>query len=387
MDNNKELLCKEIDSLANELFGISDYLLENPETAYQEFKACEHLSSVLEKNGFTVEKGVGDVETSFLARPVYCQPSRPTVALLAEYDALPKIGHGCGHNMIAAAGLGAAIALKRVLKNEAGGVTVVGTPAEEGGGGKALLAEAGIFEKMDAAMMFHPSSTTIAGKGMLGRIKFEVEFFGQTAHAAGTPDQGINALDAMLQLFNSINSLRQQVRADGRIHGIITHGGDAPNIIPDYTSALFYVRAGDREYRDDLFERVKKCCEGASLAAGTTYKINVFAPILDPMKRNPALESAAAENLRALGLDIDEDNGRKGSSDMGNLSHYLPSLHPWISIVDPDIAGHTVEFREATTSDRGRKTLIDAAKMLAMTAYDFLTRPELQEQVASDFNK
>ena len=387
MDNNKELLCKEIDSLANELFGISDYLLENPETAYQEFKACEHLSSVLEKNGFTVEKGVGDVETSFLARPVYCQPSRPTVALLAEYDALPKIGHGCGHNMIAAAGLGAAIALKRVLKNEAGGVTVVGTPAEEGGGGKALLAEAGIFEKMDAAMMFHPSSTTIAGKGMLGRIKFEVEFFGQTAHAAGTPDQGINALDAMLQLFNSINSLRQQVRADGRIHGIITHGGDAPNIIPDYTSALFYVRAGDREYRDDLFERVKKCCEGASLAAGTTYKINVFTPILDPMKRNPALESAAAENLRALGLDIDEDNGRKGSSDMGNLSHYLPSLHPWISIVDPDIAGHTVEFREATTSDRGRKTLIDAAKMLAMTAYDFLTRPELQEQVASDFNK
>ena len=387
MDNNKEILCKEIDSLTNELFGVSDYLLENPETAYQEFKACEHLSSVLEKNGFTVKKGVGDVETSFLARPANCQPSRPTVALLAEYDALPKIGHGCGHNMIAAAGLGAAIALKRLLKHESGGVAVVGTPAEEGGGGKALLAEAGVFEQMDAAMMFHPSSTTIAGKGMLGRIKFEVEFFGRTAHAAGTPDQGINALDAMLQLFNSINALRQQVRTDGRIHGIITHGGDAPNIIPDYTSALFYVRAGDRVYRDDLFERVKKCCEGASLATGTTNKISVFPPILDPMKRNPALESAAAENLRTLGLDIDEDNGRKGSSDMGNLSHYLPSLHPWISIVDPDIAGHTVEFREATTSERGRKTLIDAAKMLAMTAYDFLTRPELREQVARDFKK
>jgi amidohydrolase len=387
MDNNKEILCKEIDSLTNELFGLSDYLLENPETAYQEFKACEHLSSVLERNGFIVEKGIGDVETSFLAKPENCQPRRPTVALLAEYDALPKIGHACGHNMIAAAGLGAAIALKRVLKEEAGGIAVVGTPAEEGGGGKALLAEAGVFKQMDAAMMFHPSSTTIAGKGMLGRIKFEVEFFGRTAHAAGTPDQGINALDALLQLFNSINALRQQVRADGRIHGIITHGGDAPNIIPDYTSALFYVRAGDREYRDDLFERVKKCCEGASLATGTTYKINVIPPVLDPMKRNPALESAAAENLRALGVNIDEDNGRKGSSDMGNLSHYLPSLHPWISIVDPDIAGHTVEFREATTSDRGRKTLIDAAKMLAMTAYDFLTRPELREQVASDFNK
>jgi len=386
MDNNKEMLCKEIDSLTNELFGVSDYLLENPETAYQEFKACEYLSSILEKNGFTVEKGVGDVKTSFLARPLHCQPSRPMVALLAEYDALPKIGHGCGHNMIAAAGLGAAIALKRVLKDEAGGIAMVGTPAEEGGGGKALLAEAGIFEQMDAAMMFHPSSTTIAGKGMLGRIKFEVEFFGQTAHAAGTPDQGINALDAMIQLFNSVSALRQQVRADGRIHGIITHGGDAPNIIPDYTAALFYVRAGDREYRDELFERVKKCCEGASLATGTTYKVKVFPPILDPMKRNLALESAAAENLRALGIAIDKDNGRKGSSDMGNLSHYLPAVHPWIAISEPNIAGHTVEFREATISDRGRQTLINAAKMLAMTAYDFLTKPELQEQAARDFN-
>ena len=385
MDNNKEMLCKEIDTMTNELFGISDYLLANPETAYQEFKACEHLSKILEKNGFSVDKGIGDVETSFLARPADCPPSRPTVALLAEYDALPKIGHGCGHNMIAAAGLGAAIALKRVLKGEAGGIALVGTPAEEGGGGKALLAEAGVFEQMDAAMMFHPSSTTIAGKGMLGRIKFEVEFFGQTAHAAGSPDQGLNALDAVIQLFNSISALRQQMRADGRIHGIITHGGDAPNIIPDYTSALFYVRAGDREYRDELFARVEKCCEGAALVTGTTYKVTVFPPILDPMKRNPALESAAAENLRALGIVIDEDNGRKGSSDMGNLSHYLPSVHPWIAIAEPEIAGHTVEFREATTSERGRLTLINAAKMLAMTAYDFLTLEELREQVKKDF--
>lgn len=385
MHNNKEMLCKEIDTMTNELFGISDYLLANPETAYQEFKACEHLTKILEKNGFSVDKGIGDVETSFLARPADCPPSRPTVALLAEYDALPKIGHGCGHNMIAAAGLGAAIALKRVLKGEAGGIAVVGTPAEEGGGGKALLAEAGVFEQMDTAMMFHPSSTTIAGKGMLGRIKFEVEFFGQTAHAAGSPDQGFNALDAVIQLFNSISALRQQVRADGRIHGIIIHGGDAPNIIPDYTSALFYVRAGDREYRDELFARVEKCCEGAALVTGTTYKVKVFPPILDPMKRNPALESAAEENLRALGIVIDEDNGRKGSSDMGNLSHYLPAVHPWIAITEPEIAGHTVEFREATTSERGRLTLINAAKMLAMTAYDFLTSENLREQVKKDF--
>jgi len=385
MDNHKELLCKEIDSLTNELFDISDYLLENPETAYQEFKAREHLSQTLENNGFSVEKGVGNVETSFLARPAGCEPRRPTVAILAEYDALPKIGHACGHNMIAAASLGAAIALKRILKDEAGGVALVGTPAEEGGGGKALLAEAGVFEQMDAAMMFHPSSTTLAGREMLGRIKFQVEFFGQTAHAAGSPDQGLNALDAVIQLFNSISALRQQVRTDGRIHGIITHGGDAPNIIPDYTSALFYVRAGNREYRDELFERVKKCCEGAALATGTTHKIKVFTPLLDPMKRNPALESAATENLKALGVAIDEDNGRKGSSDMGNLSHYLPAVHPWIAIADPGTAGHTVEFREATTSEKGRQTLINAAKMLAMTAYDYLTSEELRERAKKDF--
>jgi len=385
MDNHKELLCKEIDSLTNELFDISDYLLENPETAYQEFKAREHLSQTLENNGFSVEKGVGNVETSFLARPAGCEPRRPTVAILAEYDALPKIGHACGHNMIAAASLGAAIALKRILKDEAGGVALVGTPAEEGGGGKALLAEAGVFEQMDAAMMFHPSSTTLAGREMLGRIKFQVEFFGQTAHAAGSPDQGLNALDAVIQLFNSISALRQQVRTDGRIHGIITHGGDAPNIIPDYTSALFYVRAGNREYRDELFERVKKCCEGAALATGTTHKIKVFTPFLDPMKRNPALESAATENLKALGVAIDEDNGRKGSSDMGNLSHYLPAVHPWIAIADPGTAGHTVEFREATTSEKGRQTLINAAKMLAMTAYDYLTSEELRERAKKDF--
>ena len=385
MDDNKAKICNEIDAIADDLFGVSQYLKDNPETAYQEFKACEHLIKILEKNGFSVDKGIGDVETSFLARPADCPPSRPTVALLAEYDALPKIGHGCGHNMIAAAGLGAAIALKRVMKGEAGGIAVVGTPAEEGGGGKALLAEAGVFEQMDAAMMFHPSSTTIAGKGMLGRIKFEVEFFGQTAHAAGSPDQGLNALDAVIQLFNSISALRQQVRADGRIHGIITHGGDAPNIIPDYTSALFYVRAGNREYRDELFERVKKCCEGAALATGTTHKIKVFTPLLDPMKRNPALESAATENLKALGVAIDEDNGRKGSSDMGNLSHYLPAVHPWIAIADPGTAGHTVEFREATTSEKGRQTLINAAKMLAMTAYDYLTSEELRERAKKDF--
>jgi amidohydrolase len=378
---------QEVESLADELFSVSDFLLQNPETAYQEFKACEHLSTVLEQNGFEVQKGVGNVETSFLARPAGCTPSRPTVALLAEYDALPKIGHGCGHNLIAAAGLGAAIALRRVLRDDAGAVALVGTPAEEGGGGKVKLAEAGVFDQMDAAMMFHPSALTIPGKGMLGRIKFKIEFFGRSAHASGSPDKGINALDAMIQTYNSINAFRQHMRPDGRIHGIITHGGDAPNIIPDYTAGLFYVRASSGEYRDELLERIEQFCKGASLATGADYKIEVYPPVLDPMKRNLSLEAAVASNLKALGIPIDPDDGRRGSSDMGNLSHYLPSVHPWIAIVAPGIAGHTTEFRDATTSDRGRQTLLNASKMLAMTALDFLNSPELRENAARDFAK
>jgi len=385
MDKLKERIGREVESLADDLFAVSDFLLANPEIAYQEFKARDYLSRILEQKGFEVEKGVGNVETSFLARPADCRPSRPTVALLAEYDALPKIGHGCGHNLIAAASLGAVVALRLILGDEAGGLVLVGTPAEEGGGGKVRLAEAGVFEEMDAAMMFHPGSTNIPGKGMLGRIKFNIEFFGRSAHASGTPDKGINALDALILAYSSINAYRQHLRPDGRIHGIITHGGDAPNIIPDYAAGLFYVRAGSRTYRDELFERVKKCCKGAALATGAEFKIEVHHPVLDSMKRNPALEAAAMSNMKELGVAIDNDNGRLGSSDMGNLSHYLPAIHPYLAIVGSEIASHTAEFRDATVSTRGRKTLLNAAKMLAMTAWDFLTSPGLREKVLRDF--
>ena len=386
MDKLKERICREVESLAEDLFAVSDYLLANPETAYREFKARDYLSRVLEQKGFEVEKGVGNVETSFLARPNDCPHSRPTVALLAEYDALPKIGHGCGHNLIAAASLGAGVALRRILAVEAGGLVLVGTPAEEGGGGKVRLAEAGVFDEMDAAMMFHPGSTNIPGKGMLGRIKFKMEFFGRTAHASGSPDKGINALDALVLAYSGINAYRQHLRPDGRIHGIITHGGDAPNIIPDYAAALYYVRAGSRAYRDTLLEQVKKCGQGAALATGAEFKLEIYPPLLDPVKRIPSLEAVVKDNLTALGISIDKDDGRRGSSDMGNLSHYLPSIHPYLAIVDPEIPGHSVEFRDATASPLGRQTLLNAAKMLAMTAYDFLSSPELRDRVGQDFN-
>ncbi len=389
MEEMKEQIGKRVDELSKDLFAVCDWLKDNPETAYQEFKACEHLSNVLTEHGFDVEKGAGGVETAFLGAPSGSRPSRPAVAILAEYDALPGIGHGCGHNLIAAASMGAAIALKDILGDAAGSMAIVGTPAEEGGGGKVKLAEAGIFKDMDMALMFHPSDSNMPGKNNLGRNKFKMEFFGKTAHASGSPDKGLNALDAIVAAYTNINSLRQHLKPDGRLHGIITHGGEAPNIIPDYTAGLFYVRAGSIAYRDQLFERVKKCAEGAAMATGTEFKIEINHPVLDPIKRNAALEAAVQANMEALGIPIDEDDGRRGSSDIGNLSHYLPAIHPYLAIIDSDsgIPGHSVGFCDATVTPRGREVTLKAAKMLAMTAYDYLSSEDLRMQTKADFDR
>jgi len=388
MEQTKVELIKATDALTDALLTISHYLRDNPETAYQEHKACEYLSRFLEQQGFEVERGAGGIKTAFMARPAGGKVSRPCVAILAEYDALPKIGHGCGHNLIAAASMGAAVALRRTLGDFANNIVVVGTPAEEGGGGKARLYDADVFKGIDAAMMFHPGRLNIPAKGMLGRTKFKMEFFGKTAHASGSPDQGINALDAMVAAFTHINALRQHILPDARIHGIITHGGDAPNIIPDYAAGLFYVRAASLAYRETLFERVKQCAQGAALATGAEVKITVDPPTIDPFKRNLPLEEAVRSNLEALGVRIDADDGKRGSSDIGNLSQHIPCIHAYLAIVDvDDIPAHSIAFAQATDTDLGQKAMLNAAKMLAMTAYDYLTSATLREKTATAFSE
>ncbi len=385
MDQAKQKICDRIDSLAGELKGVKQWLFDHPEIAYQEHESCDYLKEYMSKQGYAVESNPADIETAFVAKPKGIEQTRPSVAFLAEYDALPGIGHACGHNLIAAASLGATLGLVQAMPELAGGVTLVGTPAEEGGGGKVFLDRGGVFKDHDAAMMVHPSSRTYVGKGMLGRIKFTVEFFGHTAHAAGTPDKGINALDAMVSAYVSISNLRQQMPTACRVHGIITHGGDAPNIIPGYAAGLYYVRGETKAYRDEMFEKVKKCIEGAALATGCTYKIDVAQPKIDPFNHNRTLEAAAEGNLGLLGISVDPDDGRKGSSDIGNLSWSLPCLHPMLAIAEPTIAGHTVEFGQATLTPRGDKGLLDAAKMLAMTAYDFLTDSGLRDKIKKEF--
>jgi len=387
MEPSKARICAEVDTLARDLYAVSEFLYHNPEIGYQEFKACEFLSRFMAEHGFKAEKGTGGVQTAFLARPAQRPQGRPCVAFLAEYDALPGVGHGCGHNLIAAASLGAALALSRHLNGLTGTLALVGTPAEEGGGGKILLAEAGIFSEMDAAMMCHPSRLNRPGEEMFGRVKFKVEFFGQASHASVSPDRGVNALDAMVAAYNNISMLRQQVRPDARIHGIITHGGDAPNIIPQYTAGLFYVRAATRKYRDEVYQKVEKCMEAAAVATGAAYKIEIGQPTFDPIKRNPPLETAARANMEALGISVDPDDGRRGSSDIGNLSFYLPAIHPSTAIVDPEVPGHSKIFAEATMSPRGKDALLKAAKFLAMTGYDYLTSADLRERVREAFEQ
>jgi len=384
MKESKKRICAEVDTLAQELKDVNDYLFDNPEIGFKEHKACARLSTFLQAHGFSVKECAGGLDTALFARPQGIEPTRPAVAFISEYDALPEVGHGCGHNLIAAASLGAAVALSKAVPDLAGGIALVGTPAEEGGGGKVHLSRAGVFDDMDIAIMFHPGAQNLPGSDMLGGTKMKIEFFGKTSHASVAPDKGINALDALVMAYNAINSVRQHMLPTGRLHGIITNGGEASNIIPGYTSAIFVARATNLSYLEELVKRVENCVNGAALATGAKAKIEIVYS-WDHFKHNYPLEEVVAENMKALGLEIDENDGRMGSSDISYLSFQLPCLHPFLTL-DKDAVGHTVAFAEATRSPQGRKVLLDAAKMMAMIGYDYLTSENLRKQVVEDFN-
>ncbi len=377
----------EVDVLAGDLQALSKRLYEHPETCFQEHRACAWLSEYLEGRGFAVERGVGGVDTAFYAH-IPGRTAAPKVAILAEYDALPKIGHGCGHNLIAAASIGAAVALRRRIDALDGSVVVIGTPAEEGGGGKILLLNAGVFDGVDAAMMFHPSSATVVGGDALGRIKCTVEFFGKAAHASACPEDGINALDAMIAFFSGIGLLRQQLQSEARVHGIITHGGDAPNITPDYTAAELYVRALHLDYLETVFAKVRDCAAGAAAMTGAEVTITTDPLRYEPFKRNAALELVCQKNMEALGFEIEPPkSGGLGSTDLGNLSHVCPTIQPVLAICGTEIAGHSQEMAEATLQPLGQDVLLKAAKMLAMTACDYLSSADVREQVVQEFHR
>jgi amidohydrolase len=370
----------------DDLWSIASTLYENPETSFNEFQAAKLLTKFLQKEGFELENGIGGLETAFQASR-NGNDSTPVVAFLAEYDALPEIGHACGHNLIAAAAVGAGLGVSSVIDGLRGQIRVIGTPAEEGGGGKRIMVDAGVFKDVDVAMMFHPASKNMVFRGSLASMRLNIEFIGKTSHAAASPQEGINALDAMILTFNNVNALRQHFEIKDRIAGIITHGGDAANIIPGYTAAEFSVRGESESRREEVLQKLINCAEAATLATGCQLKYEAN-PGYTEIVPNRVVGNLFAENLTSLGREVvaPEPNERMGSTDMGNVSKIVPSIHPYLETVTKDVSGHTVEFREVCMSEKGKSSLLDGAKAMAMTAIDLLTNPELVREARTELD-
>jgi amidohydrolase len=387
MDPLETKLRAEVDGLFPELVRISRTIHDRPELGYQEKEATLVLGRFLEGKGFTVEWGLGSVLTAFRATRG-ASPS-PAVAFLAEYDALPGLGHACGHNLIAAAAVGAGTALASVLSDKDGRVLVVGTPAEEMQGGKVRLLEEGAFEGVDAALMFHPSVRNAVVKRTLAMTEFQVTFHGRSSHAAAAPELGINALDAIILAFTGINALRQQITDDGRIHGIITKGGDAPNIIPSLTEARIAVRALDRSVLDGLLVRVKQCLEGAAMATGCTLEITEVGPSYEGLLPNYTLARIFEEKIESMGISMDDHDELRyiGSSDIGNLSRQLPVIHPELTICGFESLPHTPGFAEAARSEKAEAVMKKAATALALTGLEILTDREVREKMQEEFRQ
>lgn len=372
----KKKIYDEGQLIRQRLCEMSDYIYNNPELGNEEYKAVEALTKFLKEHNFKIESPIADMDTAFKATFDSGKPGM-TIGYLCEYDALPKIGHGCGHNMIGVMSAGAGVALSKVLHEIGGKVIVYGTPAEETNGGKVILAEAGVFDELDAAMIVHPDGETRASGSSSALYPIRFIYKGKTAHAASCPEKGINALNSVIQLFNGIDALRQHVTPDVRMHGIITKGGVAANIVPDEAIADFYFRASTKERVTEVVEKVKKIAEGAALMTGATLEMERYELPYDDLNTNEALSEMFNNNLRELGItDIKEAKATGGSSDIGNVSYVAPTIHPYIGITDCPMVGHSVEMANATTTSKAHDRLLIAALAMAYTGHDVIVRNE-----------
>ncbi|HEX2480515.1 MAG TPA: M20 family metallopeptidase [Methylomirabilota bacterium] len=386
MNTVKDDIQHAVDGLVGELEALSRRIHDHPELGYNEVQASGWLTQFLEAKGFEVERGVAGVPTAFRAT-VNGGGNGPTVAIMCEYDALPGIGHACGHNVIATSGAGAGAALA-ALKSRlpAGRVHVIGTPAEEGGGGKIKLLQGGVFAGVDCAMMIHGFDRTILHQDLLGIVRTGFEYAGKATHASADPWAGVNALDACIQTFNAVSMLRQQVRPDCRIHGIIDNGGAAANIIPEYAKATFYVRAPRVDTMWELHRRVVACAEGAARATGATLTVIPHDMVYEPLKRNQTLLNLFAANMRDAGLVESEPAAdRLGSSDVGNVSQVLPTIQPMVAIAPAGTAIHSREFVDAAIKPMAHAGMLAAAKTMALTAYDLLADPARVRAAKEEF--
>lgn len=367
----KSILFEKGKEIHKELCEISDFIYRNPELGNEEYKAVEKLTSFLQEHDFDIETEFLGIKTAF--RATYdSNKEGPIIGYLCEYDALPEIGHGCGHNMIGAMSAGAGVILSKVLNEIGGKIIVYGTPAEETNGAKVIFAEQGVFDELDVAMMVHPSDKTIESGTSMALYPLQFTYTGKTAHAASCPQEGINALNSVIQLFNGIDALRQHVTPDVRIHGIITNGGVAANIVPDKAVAQFYFRASTKEILDDVLVKVKNIAQGAALMTGSKLEMTRYELPNDNLKTNKSLSEAFSKNLRTLGIKDIYEAKDTGSSDIGNVSHKTPTIHPYIGISNFNVTGHSVNMADATITPFAHERLLIGTLALVYTGYDVL---------------
>lgn len=377
-----------VDSASNELTQLSRKIQAHPETAYEEFQAASWITDVLERHGFEVQRGLAGVETAFVARSAG-KGADPRVALVAEYDALAGVGHGCGHNLIAAGAVGGALGLKALMPQLEGMLEVFGTPAEEctsEPGGKIRLLEAGAFDGVDACVMFHPWAATQLMKGDLGVVALDISFKGKAAHAAADPWRGANALDGVLLTYTNINALRQHVKSDVRIHGIVTHGGDAANVVPDKASARFAVRSADKDYLEEVVARVEDCARGAALATGTQVVLERLITLENTLP-NGVLAGIVRANLEAEGMEYEDGVFLPGSTDFGNLSQRVPAFWFMLKTHRSGITWHSRDVADESVSDFAHSAMIQGAKVLAMSCLDLFLNPDLVRRAREEFEK
>ena len=375
---------ERFEELEPALKDISRWMYEHPEVAFEEKETSARLVAFLEDNGFVVEYPVFGLETAFAAR---IGTSGPEVVICCEMDALPEVGHACGHNIIAGAALGAGAALAQLVDDLGVRVTVLGTPAEEMYGGKIDLIRAGAFSGAAAAMMIHPAVRDVVDPVFLGVAHIDVEFFGKESHAAFRPQIGVNALDAAVQAYVAISTLRQAMYPTDKVHGVITYGGGAPNVIPAYTAMSWYVRAATEERIEELYGKVIGCFEAAATATGCTYEVTMRGHRYSDLLSNPILSELYAANSAALGrpmgLGVDEDPSSAGSTDMGNVSHEVPSIHPMLDIKAAPAVNHQKEFAAHTVSPTGERAIRDGALAMAWTIIDLASHDRWEELVGA----
>ena len=380
--DRREKIINAIDINAEKIRMICRYLYENPEIGLQEYKSSKKLASFLRDEGFEVEDEFCDMKTAFKATLKSGDGAK--IALLAEYDALPGMGHACGHHMIASMSIAAALGLKSIISELGGEISVIGTPSEETGDGKARMAEAGVFDSYDAAMMIHPNSTTEIYPEMIAIGGIDFRFTGRAAHAGSSPYEGINALDAVVLFYNNINALRQQLKDGTRVHGIILEAGSAANIIPDNGRVRMEFRAKEQSYFDEVVGKCIKCAEAAALATGCTLKYHHFEPTCQGMKHNKVLGEQFKTIMEEFGIYEDERKA-VGSSDIGNVSNKIPTIHPMLKICDEERNVHTAEFKEATMEPFAQETMIKGAKILALTGLKLAEDKNFLNKVKQEF--